>query len=167
MGDNSITTVQIILPKLQRGYTVKSTDNAEMNTTLLYQSIHSAARADFSRSGGPGGQNVNKVNTKVTLRIRIDDLEGLNDAEIARLRETLASRISGEGELVITASEERSQRTNLKRAYSRMETLFANSARLPRLRRPTRPSRAAREDRLHSKHCQGVKKAMRRYKPED
>ena len=138
-----------------------------MDTVFLLQSIHSAARADFSRSGGPGGQNVNKVNTKVTLRLRLDDLAGLNDAEMVRLRETLASRISGEGELIIAASEERSQRTNLERAYSRMETLIINAARLPRLRRPTKPSRAAREERLLSKHRHGQKKAERRFKPDD
>ena len=138
-----------------------------MNTVLLYQSIHAAAHADFSRSGGPGGQNVNKVNTKVTLRIRLDDLEGLNEAEAARMRETLASRISGEGELIIAASEERSQRTNLERAYVRMESLIVNAARLPRVRRPTKPGRAAREERLRSKHRRGLQKAARRYKPEE
>jgi ribosome-associated protein len=138
-----------------------------VNTVFLYQSIHSAAKADFSRSGGPGGQNVNKVNTKATLRIKLDDLEGLNDAEISRLRETLASRISGGGELVIAASEERSQRTNLERAFARMETLIVSSARLPRLRRHTRPGRASREERLRFKHHQGVKKAARRYKGEE
>ena len=134
-----------------------------MNTMLLYQSIHAAARADFSRSGGPGGQNVNKVNTKVTLRVRVEDLAGLNDAELARLRETLVTRITGEGELVISSSEERSQRINLERAYARMENLVANAARLPRLRRPTKPSRAAREERLRCKRLRGLKKAGRRY----
>ena len=138
-----------------------------MDPLLLYQSIHTAARADFSRSGGPGGQNVNKVNTKVTLRIRLDDLDGLSGAESARMRETLASRISGAGELVIAASEERSQRTNLERAYSRMENLIVNAARLPRLRRPTKPGRAAREERLHSKRCRSLIKAERRRKPEE
>jgi ribosome-associated protein len=137
-----------------------------MDTILLYQSIHKAARADFSRSGGPGGQNVNKVNTKVTLRINLEALEGLNSAETTRLRETLASRITNEGELVISASEERSQRTNLERAYSRMEALIVNAARVPRIRRPTKPSRAAREKRLASKHRQGTKKADRCFKPE-
>ena len=135
-----------------------------MNTALLYQSIHAFARADFSRSGGPGGQNVNKVNTKVTLRIRVEDLAGLNGAEFARLRETLATRISNAGELIIAADEERSQRTNLERAYARMETLIVNAARIPRLRRPTKPSRAAREERLHSKRIRGQKKAERRFR---
>ena len=138
-----------------------------MNTVLLYQSIHAAARADFSRSGGPGGQNVNKVNTKVTLRIRLDALEGLNDAERVRLGEKLASRITGDGELVIAASEERSQRTNLERAYARMETLIINAARLPRLRRPTKPGPAAREERLRAKLKKGLKKAERRFTPEE
>ena len=138
-----------------------------MNTALLLQSIHASARADFSRSGGPGGQNVNKVNTKVTLRMRMDDLEGLSEAELARLRETLASRITGEGELIIAASEERSQRTNLERAYSRMETLIMNAARIPRQRRPTKPSRAAREERLRSKRYNSQRKAERGFKPEE
>ena len=138
-----------------------------MDALLLYQSIHRAARADFSRSGGPGGQNVNKVNTKVTLRVNLDDLAGLDDAETARLRETLVSRISGAGELVISASEERSQRTNLERAYSRMENLIKDAARLPRRRHPTRPGRAAREERLQLKRRRALIKAGRRYRPEE
>lgn len=138
-----------------------------MNTVLLYQSIHSSARADFSRSGGPGGQNVNKVNTRVTLRVQLDDLLGLSADESARVREKLANRISAEGELIIFSSEERSQRTNLERAYSRMETLITNAARIPRVRRPTKPSRAQREERLHTKKHHGLKKASRRIKPEE
>ena len=138
-----------------------------MNIELLRQTIHNAALAGFSRSGGPGGQNVNKVNTKVTLRLRVADIGGLNDAEKERMRETLAHRVTGEGELIITADEERSQHTNLKRAYARMETLIVNAARLPRRRRPTKPSRAAREERLGSKRRTGYKKANRRFKPEE
>lgn len=135
-----------------------------MNQSLLRQSIRLAAQASFSRSGGPGGQNVNKVNTKVTLRILLDDLAGLSDAELARLRETLGSRISaGEAgeEIVIAASEERSQHTNLERAYARLEMLAANAARLPKRRRPTKPTRASREQRLQSKHLHGRKKQER------
>jgi len=138
-----------------------------MNRALLLQSLHRSASADFSRSGGPGGQNVNKVNTKVTLRLNVNDLAGLSDAETARLKETLARRISGAEELIVTASEERSQRMNLERAYARMENLIVAAARLPRPRRPTKPSQAAREERLKSKRCRSLKKAERCFKPED
>jgi ribosome-associated protein len=133
-----------------------------MDALLLYQSIRAAGRVDFSRSGGPGGQNVNKVNTKVTLHVPLDSLAGLSNSETSRLQETLAHRITTAGELVITASEERSQRTNLERAYVRMEKLISSAARLPRQRRPTKPSRAAREERLRSKRLSGLRKAARR-----
>ncbi|MCL2007490.1 MAG: aminoacyl-tRNA hydrolase [Treponema sp.] len=137
-----------------------------MNSILLFQSIRTKARADFSRSPGPGGQNVNKVNTKVTLRIHLDDLAGLSEDEQKRLRESLASRITTAGEIVISASEERSQRINLERAYSRMEALIVNAGRLPRTRRATKPSKAAREERLRAKRLKSRKKVERSYKPD-
>jgi ribosome-associated protein len=138
-----------------------------VNRSDLYRSIHEQGKAAFSRSGGPGGQNVNKVNTKVTLRVRLGALEGLSEAELARLRTVLGSRLSGEDEIVVAASEERSQRTNLERAYARLEGLIAASARLPRPRRPGKPSKAAREKRLRSKRLQGLKKSGRRVPADD
>ena len=155
-----------------------------MDTLLLRQSIRNFAVISFSRSGGPGGQNVNKVNTKVTLRLKISLLEGLSQAERRRLLDTLGSRLSrsktashgktasleaaqdgelpADGELVISSSEERSQRINLERAYARAETLVISSARLPKKRKPSKPSAAARENRLKAKHLRGEKKAARR-----
>jgi len=135
-----------------------------LNISVLRQSIHSIAEAGFSRSGGPGGQNVNKVNTKVTLRLRLKDLDGLSEIELERVKTVLANRISNEGEIVITSDEERSQRTNLQRAYSRMEALIVMAARIPKNRRPTKPSKAAKEKRLQAKKSRGQKKAERSLK---
>ena len=136
-----------------------------MNTDLLRHSIRNASEISFSRSGGPGGQNVNKLNTKVTLRLRLSSLDGLSEAELERARGLLANRISSEDEIVISSDEERSQRTNLERAYFRVEALIAAAARLPKHRRPTKPSKAAREQRLHVKQLQSRKKEMRRSQP--
>jgi ribosome-associated protein len=137
-----------------------------MDAIILHNSIYAAARADFARSGGPGGQNVNKLNTKVCLRLNLDDLAGLSEAERIHLRETLGSRITGEGELVINADEERSRLTNLRRAYARMEALVSAAAKLPKRRRPTKPSKAAREKRLNSKRIHSAKKSGRRSPPQ-
>ena len=132
-----------------------------MNINLLKQSIRAYAEASFSRSGGPGGQNVNKLNTKVILRVKLDELNGLSVTELERIKLVLTNRITGENELVIISDEERSQRINLERAYFRMETLIAAAAKLPKKRKPTKPSKANKEKRLAVKKRQGQKKADR------
>jgi ribosome-associated protein len=137
---------------------------------LLRQSLRVSGEITFSRSSGPGGQNVNKLNTKATLRIWLADLAGLSEAELIRLRQVLGPRLSGGGEneqLLINSSEERSQRINVERAYARAEALISAAARLPGKRRPGTPSRAARERRLRSKRLKAEKKTRCRFSPDE
>ncbi|MDR2135575.1 MAG: aminoacyl-tRNA hydrolase [Treponema sp.] len=138
-----------------------------MNISRIYASIRACGSVIFSRSGGPGGQNVNKVNTKVCLRVKIQDIDGLSDAELDRLRRTLAPRITAEDEIIVMSSEERSQRLNLERSYLRLEALITAAARIPASRRPTKPSRAAKERRIHAKHIRSLKKRDRKPPPEE
>jgi ribosome-associated protein len=133
-----------------------------MNLELLRSSIEKKASLDFARSGGPGGQNVNKVNSKAIARVRLADLEGLGPAEAALASTRLAARLTLEGELVVQADEERDQPRNREAAIARLFAIIAGAARLPKPRKATKPTRASKERRLSSKRVRSTSKWNRK-----
>jgi ribosome-associated protein len=122
----------------------------------------SAITVRVSRSSGPGGQNVNKVSSKVELLIELSAVTGLDDAAQARLRRLAGRRLDGEGRLVITSQKTRDQHRNLEDAREKASLLISRALEAPTPRRPTRPGTAAKRARLSGKKRRGEKKALRR-----
>jgi|SRR5688572_12577680 len=117
-----------------------------------------------SRSGGPGGQNVNKVSSRVTLRFDLERSSALNDEQRARIQTRLASRISKEGILQVTSQRTRSQELNREDAVERFAELLRSALREEKPRVKTRATRASREERLKEKRKRTVVKQTRAIK---
>ena len=116
----------------------------------------------FSRSGGPGGQHVNRTATQVELTFDVQGTTSLNEAQRARVLSKLKSAIDSRGVLHLTCQTTRSQSRNRAEVIERFQRLLRQALHVPKPRRPTQPGRAAAERRLQAKRRAGLLKQERR-----
>jgi ribosome-associated protein len=116
----------------------------------------------FARSGGPGGQNVNKVASKAILRWKLDASPSVADDVKARFRARFPSRITTDGDVVISSELTRDQGRNREDCLEKLAAMLRAAAVAPKVRRPTKPSRAAKRRRVEAKRRQSLRKAGRR-----
>lgn len=114
-----------------------------------------------ARSGGPGGQHVNKVETKIELRVDPAAIVGLNPGALARLKALAGHRLLPDGLIAIVAQESRHQFANKQIALEKLQALVASSLVPPKPRRATKPTRGSQERRMDSKKKEGAKKKGR------
>ena len=138
------------------------TDGVRVNESVVIPRDELAARA--SRSGGAGGQHVNTSSTRIELVWNVAASRALTDEQRERVMQKLSSRLDGDRNLRVVASDRRSQRQNRESAEVRMADLVRKALVVPKTRRPTKPSRGAKQARLESKRRLSDKKRERRWR---
>jgi ribosome-associated protein len=117
---------------------------------------------EYARSGGPGGQNVNKVNSKATLRWTPGESPSLPPATKARLLRSVGTRLTKEGELLVTSQLTRDQGRNVEDCLDKVREIVLTAAKPPKARRASRPTLASKVRRVESKVRRSTTKRLRR-----
>ncbi len=133
-----------------------------IEVTPAVRILPAALEVHAVRSSGPGGQNVNKVSSKILLLVDLAGIEGLDAAARRRLAAIAGRRLAADGRLLVTAGESRDRFRNLEAAREKVRQLVARALVVPKVRRATGPSVAAREKRLQAKKRDAGVKAVRR-----
>ena len=115
-----------------------------------------------SRSSGPGGQNLNKLNTKISAEVDIANCSFLTAEQKAIVLRKLAARLTKDSRLIVESQKFRSQKANRDFAVEKLAEIIENSLKKPKKRRPTKPSRTSVEKRLKSKKLNSLLKQQRR-----
>ena len=132
-----------------------------MEKSKLHESIQNNYQMTFARSGGNGGQNVNKVNTKVHLVVPVTAIGGITEVERNRIRLNLASILNKDDCLFLDVDDERYQERNREIALARLENRIVQALVIPKRRRPTKPTRASKERKLKLKKIRSEVKKNR------
>ncbi len=130
--------------------------------TLLERGIENELGFSASRSSGPGGQNVNKVNTRVEIRFNIVQSSVLTEYEKELILKNIRRKINSSGELVVTSQSERSQIKNRDKATKKMLSILSESLAEKSERIPTKPTEKSKAGRLEEKRRKGWKKILRK-----
>jgi ribosome-associated protein len=131
------------------------------NTGIHIPDLENEFVFQTSRSSGPGGQNVNKVNSRVELRFDVPNSVLLADKQKEVLQKKLASKLTSEGILIVVSQVSRSQLENKELSVQKFYRLISVALKPVKKRKPTRPTKSSEEKRLQKKKVQGEKKAQR------
>lgn len=124
-------------------------------------------KINFSRSSGSGGQNVNKVSTKVEIRFNVTHSQTLSDYQKKMISIRYEHRINSDGEIIVTSQKSRSQAFNKEDAEQKLLTLLKQALVKQKARIKTKPTRSSKEKRLTLKKQNSIKKANRRMNSDD
>lgn len=136
-------------------------NNEKLNLRLNAAKLNRELEFTASRSEGPGGQNVNKVNSKITMRWDVSNSEILSDDEKYKIKDKLSSFITKDGILILSAQDKRSQLQNKDAVQQKLDWLLLKAFEVKKERKPTKPSKAAKAERIKKKKMHSEKKQWR------